>query len=235
MSSSRLWVPTQVERTPVRVEDVPSVRPPFCAAYGAAETRRDPQLPRSWTQVELLVEERLLAFESRHQLECEEAFKRGRVEGRRQQETEVRERLEAAAGPWRILQAAVEGELSAYREELYRASTELSAALARAWLGRVVEQNPHVFEAGLRQALEALGDQEEIEVHLHPDDFNTYREGLYEPDTVLSDARGFTLKADAQVDRGGAIATSRGGTADARLSVRVQKALDWFSSPDEPR
>lgn len=233
---SKLIAASPVEGRPVRILDLPLYSQAFRATYGPPERAPgEVQLPRNWSQVEVLVESRLREFESRHSLECQAAFERGRLEGRREQEEEATRRLEAAAGPWRALQAAVQQELCKYREELYRAAAELAAALSRAWLANVVELNPHVFEAGLRQALEALGDQEEIEVRLHPEDYACYCEGHLDPDAVLAESQALTVRADPQVDRGGALVTSRGGTADARLAVRVQKALEWLSSPHEPR
>jgi flagellar assembly protein FliH len=192
-------------------------------------------LPRTWSQVEALVEKRLALFEARHSAERQEAFERGRIEGRREQESEVTHRLEAAREPWQKLQAAVRKELSTYHDELYRGTTELAAALARAWLGSVVEVNPAVFEAGIRQALEALGEQEQIEVKLHPEDYEAFRQGQHDPDALLMEPAAVTVVADPQVDRGGAVATARGGTADARLSVRVQKALEWLNLLHESR
>ena len=233
-AGSRLIGDARVAGPTVRVEDLPPLQRAFSATYALPrDVTEEARLPRNWSEFECLVESHLQQFEERHLQECQEAFERGRLEGRREQEAEVIRRLEAAAGPWRTLQATVLKELAAGREELYRAVTELSAALARAWLGKMVEVNPHVFEAGIRHALEALGEQDELDVRLNPADYARYCEGLKDPGALLSEAHAFTVSPDPQVDAGGAIATCRGGTADARLAVRVQKALEWLDSPYE--
>lgn len=219
----------------MKLQDSPPERPTFIATYTARDKLCGPEsLPHTWTEVERLVESRLQAFEARHRLECHEAFENGRLEGRREREREVNLRLQEASGPWRALQEAVLEQLAAYRQELYRATTELSAALARAWLGTIVELNPHAFEAGIRKALEPLSDQEELEVRLNPEDYARYRDSLHQPDALLFEAHGFTLAPDAQVDRGGAMARSRGGVSDARIAVRIQKALEWLHAPHDP-
>jgi flagellar assembly protein FliH len=233
---SRLIGESLVAGPTVRVEDLPPRQPAFSATYAAPrQVAEIARLPRNWSEFEGMVQSRLQQFEERHLQECQGEFERGRLEGRREQEAEVIRRLEAAAGPWRTLQATVLKELAAGREELYRAATELSAALARAWLGKVVEINPHAFEAGIQQALDALGEQDQLEVRLNPTDYARYCEGLKDPEALLSEAHAFTVSPDPQVDPGGAIATCRGGTADARLAVRVQKALEWLDSPYESR
>lgn len=217
----------------VRVEDRLATGP---AAFVASTVTADSsEPPRTWRPMDIPVEHRLREFECRHESECREAFERGRLEGLREAEQHVALKLEAAAEPWRNLAAAVHSELAAYREELYRGTTELAAALARAWLGAVVELNPSVFEAGLRLALQSLGEQEQIEVKLHPEDYEYYIRSLRDPDAVLWASPEVALSADPSVDRGGAIATSRGGSADARISVRVQKALEWLNLPHETR
>ena len=219
-----------------RVGDVAPTAGRFVAVFEAkARTESITEFPRTWSQLEAVVESRLADFEARHHSECEQAFERGRAEGHREQEANVLRRLDGAGEPWRAIQAAVRRELAAYREELYRGTTELASALARAWLGNIVELNSRVFETGVRKALDALGHQEEIEVRLHPEDFKAFRSGLDDRDSSLWESPDVTVVADPSVDRGGAVAVSRGGTSDARLSVRVQKALEWLALPHDQR
>jgi len=222
--------------TAYRVGDVAQSSGRFVATFEPApRTEAITAFPRSWSELEAVVETRLSEFEVRQRTECEQAFERGRVEGRREREADLQSRLNAAGEPWRAIQASVRRELAAYREELYRGTTELASALARAWLGSIVELNPRVFEAGMRKALDALGHQEEIEVKLHPEDYEKFRRGLDDRDSTLWESPDVTVTADPSVERGGAVAVSRSGTADARLSVRVQKALEWLTDSHDPR
>lgn len=230
MSEQRLIREVQVSRTAPRILGVAPADQTFVATFGApAKVEAPLSFPRTWSQLEAVVEARLVAFEERHRNENQEGFQRGLIEGKREQVSDLDKRLTEAQEPWRALQAGVRKELAAYREELYRGTTELAAALARAWLGSIVEMNPRVFEAGLRKALEALGHQEHIEVRLHPEDYESFCRGLNDRDETLWESPEVKVSPDPSVDRGGAVALAVGGTADARLAVRVQKALEWLN------
>lgn len=231
--SDRLIRNVQVSSTAPQILGAAPSEHSFVAAFAPAPRGGSSlSFPRNWSQLEELIETRLAEFELRHREESQEGFQRGIQEGRREQVADLDMRLAQASEPWRALQDAVRRELASYREELYRGTTELASALARAWLGSMVEMNPHVFEVGLRKALEALGHQEHIEVRLHPDDYEAFRQGLSDRDQTLWDAPEVNVTPDPTVDRGGAVAEASGGTADARLAVRVQKALEWLNLHD---
>jgi flagellar biosynthesis/type III secretory pathway protein FliH len=205
-------------------------KPDFESSTG--QTTPEPRLPRSWTEVEALVESRLAAFEERHRQENDSHFERGMQEGMRQCEFELEQRLEAARLPLEQLAARVGVELAKLREGLYTQAAELAAALAEAWLGRLVAINTTVFTAALHDALEPLAHQDDITVRLNPEDYRTLRDGLETGDESFMAFESLRIVADAGVERGGAIAESAGGTVDACLATRTQRALEALYARD---
>jgi len=221
---------------PVPVGEEQSPRAAFEPSYGPpkAAATVSPALPRNWTELELLIETRLGAFESRHHAECETQFERGVQEGMRRQEEEVARKIAAAAGPLAAIQTAVTTRLDEDHSQIYNQAASLAAALGEVWLGNIVAIHPGAFQAALTDALAPLKHLDNIKVHLNPDDHQFLTTEL-QAGRILGDGQAtIHLVADPEIPKGGAVANSSGGTVDARLRTRIERALEIVSPNGDP-
>lgn len=153
------------------------------------------------------------------------AFQRGVAEGMRQRADEIIRQHEAAREPLARVALAVERELAELRGDLYRQTVSMAAALAECWLREIAVINPTVFLAALREAMQPLEHLDDITVKLHPDDYRTLRDGIAAGEEEFLQFARLRLVADAQIEAGGVVAESEGGSVDARLRTRIEHAL----------
>jgi flagellar biosynthesis/type III secretory pathway protein FliH len=229
MSSSRPLAGVALADRSVRIQELPPEGQDFVPQYprdSVAAQARQPRLPRSWLEFEQAVEERLAAFAERHRRECEEHFERGVQEGMRRRDGEVQKRLQAAGEPLQKLASEVETQLARQQQDTYRQAARLAAALAKAWLGRMVSVNETAFLAALEDALAPLAHLDEITAHLHPTDYETLRAGVAAEDEMFQAYRALRIVADPEVEPGGVVTTSAGGSVDARIATRIERALE---------
>jgi flagellar biosynthesis/type III secretory pathway protein FliH len=229
MSSSRPLASVALAERSVRIQELPPEEQDFVPQYPrepVAAKAREPRLPRSWVEFEQAVEERLAAFAERHRRECEEHFERGVQEGMRRRDAEVQKRLQAAAEPLRNLASQVEEQLARQQQDTYRQAARLAAALAKAWLGRMVCINETAFLAALEDAMAPLAHLDEITAHLHPSDYEALRAGIAAGDELFQAYRTLQIVADPEVEQGGVVTTSAGGSVDARIATRIERALE---------
>jgi flagellar biosynthesis/type III secretory pathway protein FliH len=229
MSSSKPLADVVLADRSLRIQECPPDDRTFVPEYErepAAPTAKVPRLPRSWLEFEQAVEERLAAFEQRHQQECQEHCERGVREGMRRRDAEVQKRLQAAAEPLQHLVSEVETLLARQQQDTYRQAARLASALATAWLGRMVCLNETVFLAALEDALAPLKHLDEITAHLHPSDYAVLKAGVASGDELFQAYSGLQIVADPEVEQGGVVTTSAGGSVDARIATRIERALE---------
>lgn len=212
----------------VCVNDLPGPDKLFVESYvpKSTATPAPNRLPRSWDEVERMVEKRLAQFEDRHLKECEQSFERGIQEGFRQQEETLQKKLEAAATPIEAAAARLDDDMQSCRGEIYSQSAALASAVVSQWLVDLVSINPDVFASAMRDALEPLRHLDSTTIRLHPEDYETLREGLQRGDHTCAEFGSVNVVPDPKVERGGAISTSEGGSVDARLETRIQRSRE---------
>ena len=205
---------THVTRASRRTADLPPAKHTFVADHVTHHTFTPvaPRLPRNWIEVESLVQDRLKQFESRYQAERKVAFKQGVQEGMRRQEAKIQLRMQAARKPLLDLSLQVQGQLRAYKDELYAAATALAAGLGATWFRKIVAVNPLVFRAALEDALEILSHLETIEIRIHPKDHAVLANAMADGDELLGSLEGVTFREDPSLSPGGLIAESVGGS-----------------------
>jgi flagellar biosynthesis/type III secretory pathway protein FliH len=72
-----------------------------------------------------------------------------------------------------------------------------------------------------------------VRVRMNPRDLDTLRTALGDEDVLFQGLPDLELVTDPQIDVGGAVAESRGGSVDARVTTRMQAALALLESdPD---
>jgi flagellar assembly protein FliH len=229
MSSSRPLLEVVLAQGSVRIQEVAREEQDFVPQYvldPVPARPREPRLPRSWLEFEEATEERLAAFEERHRQESAEQYEHGVQEGMRRRDAEVQKRLQAAAVPFKDLLAKVELHLSRQQHDTYRQAAKLAAALATAWLGRLVQLNETAFLAALEDAMAPLSHLDDITARLHPADCEVLKAGIASGDELFGSCASLKIVADPDVERGGAVTTSSGGSVDARMATRIERALE---------
>lgn len=152
-----------------------------------------------------------------------------RTEAARQAD-EAREAVESAARLMRRLDAALH-EVAQFRAELLERSrpqlVELSLAIARLVLHRMVERDPAVVAEMAQAALERLHNATDLRVRVNPRDFEALR-GDADPSRVVG---GFI--ADPRVEPGGCRVESSFGEIDAGINAQLTEISRALLESDE--
>ena len=161
-------------------------------------------------------------------------FDQGRVEGRAEAQAltdRMQGLLQALAAPFAQTDA-----------ELMRELLALTERVCRALLARELRTDSEAIAQVLAAALDALGESHTaVELTLNPADARLCRElGL-----VTEGAGGFTLREDAEVQRGGVLLRRGSERIDARIETRLRAIIESLyaqadlpepaRTPDEPR
>jgi flagellar biosynthesis/type III secretory pathway protein FliH len=96
---------------------------------------------------------------------------------------------------------------------------ELAFEIARRVVDRAADRGAVVIAA--RRALEAARARARLTVRVHPADLEALRAAEGELCATLQNARGFALRGDASVARGGAVVETEAGTIDARIETQL--------------
>ncbi len=208
----------------VRIDDLPGPDTLFVQSYVPVshDDTTVRRLPRSWVEVEKMVEDRLSQFSDRHLRECNQQFERGVQEGIRQSAST----MAAASGPIDSIVERLDGEIIQYWDQLYAQAATLASAIASQWFVDLVSINPHVFLSAMHDALEPLRHLDKITIRINPEDYETLKSGLNKGDIACLEFGSVDVVPDPAVQRGGAISTSEGGSVDARLKTRIRRTME---------
>ena len=222
----------QVDECPINLREFQPADAEFRPVYAENIAHRPAvkQFPRNWVELERAIETRLQAFEERHHAECQDQFQRGVLEGRRLQEAEAQRKLEAAQKQIALLAETVNKTIVDLRTALDRDAAALASAIAESWLMQVVCLNPTAFLAALRDVTAPLSHLDDITVRLNPADYKTLADGIAAGDQPSLEFADFRITPDASIALGGALAESRGGSVDARLSTRIDRARELIAA-----
>ena len=161
-------------------------------------------------------------------------FEQGCAEGRAE--------AQAVAGRMQGLLQALAAPFAQTDAELMRELLALTERVCRALLARELRTDSEAIARVLAAALDALGESHTaVELTLNPADARLCRElGL-----VTEGAGGFTLREDAEVQRGGVVLRRGSERIDARIDTRLRAIIESLYAqadlpepariPDEPR
>jgi flagellar biosynthesis/type III secretory pathway protein FliH len=220
------------DERPVRLRELPAPDAEFRPSYSSSTPQKSAvkQFPRTWVELERVIEARLGVFEERYRAECQDQFQRGVLEGRRLQEADAQRKLEAAREPIAHLAGAMNTATAELRANLDRDAASLATAIAESWLKQIVSLNPSAFLAALSDAVAPLSHLDDITVRLNPADYKTLAEGIAADEQSFLQFASLRITPDASVAVGGAVAESRGGTVDARLNTRIDRARELIAA-----
>ena len=165
-------------------------------------------------------------------------FEQGCAEGRAAGRAEA----QALAGRMQGLLQALAAPFAQTDAELMRELLALTERVCRALLARELRTDSEAIARVLAAALDALGESHTaVELTLNPADARLCRElGL-----VTEGDGGFTLREDAEVQRGGVLLRCGSERVDARIETRLRAIIESLyaqadlpepaRTPDEPR
>ena len=148
----------------------------------------------------------------------QQAYARGVIDGQQAAETDTTARLDAMAAD---LATAIR-DLAAVRGDLMRRAerdlVRLALAMAERVLHREVTQDRDRLVALARLAIERLGENVAVRLHLNPADLEAIRTA-----GALDVGQTVEVTADAAIARGGCIVTSAFGTIEVGIEAQVRE------------
>ncbi len=161
----------------------------------------------------------------------EKAFLLGEKAGRDLGEAAVSSMVDKLAG--------LVGEISTLRPTLQREAerelVDLAFQIARAIVGAEVETSPDVVLESARRAIQRIGAEGRITLHVHPSDANNVwkaRDALF---PFLSGKGDIAVEPDDTVERGGCLAVNDFSEADATISGQFEVLREHLRAVREER
>ena len=157
---------------------------------------------------------------------AEAAKKQGHATGLQQGLDEAKrqmaEQLKQTADICNAMVAAAEQESSRVLLEAEPKIIELVLAISRKIICDEVEERPAVVLGLVRGALERVRDQNQIIIHVSPEDYEFILQSRQLLQTVVGAERSLTLTADAVLGKGGCLIETSFGTVEAGIDTQLE-------------
>ncbi|MBE9531691.1 MAG: hypothetical protein IME98_02670 [Proteobacteria bacterium] len=122
---------------------------------------------------------------------------------------------------------AIYDEITAFKEKYYKDNEAEVLSLIVGASTKVVHEelkvNNDVMVNILTDAVKAVVETEKVQIRLNPEDIEYHREHNPEFLSYLEEAKGFSIFADPDVTRGGALIESNHVEIDARIETALKK------------
>ena len=157
---------------------------------------------------------------------AEAAKKQGHATGLQQGLDEAKrqmaDQLKQTADICNAMVAAAEQESSRVLLEAEPKIIELVLAISRKIICDEVEERPAVVLGLVRGALERVRDQNQIIIHVSPEDYEFILQSRQLLQTVVGAERSLTLMADAVLGKGGCLIETSFGTVEAGIDTQLE-------------
>ena len=157
---------------------------------------------------------------------AEAAKKQGHATGLQQGLDEAKrqmaEQLKQTADICNAMVAAAEQESSRVLLEAEPKIIELVLAISRKIICDEVEERPAVVLGLVRGALERVRDQNQIIIHVSPEDYEFILQSRQLLQTVVGAERSLTLTADSVLGKGGCLIETSFGTVEAGIDTQLE-------------
>ena len=157
---------------------------------------------------------------------AEAAKKQGHATGLQQGLDEAKrqmaEQLKQTADICNAMVAAAEQESSRVLLEAEPKIIELVLAISRKIICDEVEERPAVVLVLVRGALERVRDQNQIIIHVSPEDYEFILQSRQLLQTVVGAERSLTLTADSVLGKGGCLIETSFGTVEAGIDTQLE-------------
>ena len=131
-------------------------------------------------------------------------------------------RLQQAAERSSAIIAAAEQEAAQMLTEAEPKIIELVMAISRKVINDEVAERPAVVLNLVRSALERVRDQEKINIHVSPDDYELILKARRDLQGVVGAERSLTVSADPVQERGGCLIETSFGTVEAGVDTQLE-------------
>jgi len=180
---------------------------------------RDPQ-QEAQASARRIIEKAYLEAESLKKAAYEEGYRAGFEKGKEEGLNELRKAVEKLEE----LFVNLSSEVSKRKEELFEnieaEMVELVIALTEKVVCKEVE-NKEAIENIVRKALQLVGEEKKIVVHLHPDDLD-----LIKGNGFKGNGSSLDLIPDEGIIKGGCIIEAGKKVVDARLETRLEEMVE---------
>ncbi|MCF8024333.1 MAG: flagellar assembly protein FliH [Desulfobacteraceae bacterium] len=152
----------------------------------------------------------------------EEAYTKGKKEGRAEVEKKLHSTAQSLADALEQISRLRESLLSKSKEDMVR----LVMAVARQVVQTDVEEKEDIIVNTVKKTLEAAVAADEYYIRVHPEDLAIVKE--HEP-LFLAAMKGLQnihFMADESISRGGCVAESRAGDVDATIETQLSEIKD---------
>ena len=150
---------------------------------------------------------------------AEAAKKQGHATGLQRQ---MAEQLKQTDDICNAMVAAAEQESSRVLLEAEPKIIELVLAISRKIICDEVEERPAVVLGLVRGALERVRDQNQIIIHVSPEDYEFILQSRQILQTVVGAERSLTLTADSVLGKGGCLIETSFGTVEAGIDTQLE-------------
>ena len=130
--------------------------------------------------------------------------------------------LREAADRSNAMVAAAQQEANRLLAEAEPKIIELVLAISRKVINDEVAERPTVVLNLVRGALERVRDQDKINIHVSPDDYDLIMQARRDLQGVVGAERSLTVSADPVLERGGCLIETSFGTVEAGIDTQLE-------------
>lgn len=156
----------------------------------------------------------------------EEGKQQGHAAGLRQglddAKRQMAEQVKQTADSCNAIIAAAEQDARRILQEAEPKIIELVLTISRKVIKDEVEERPAVVLELVRGALERVRDQNQIIIHVSPDDYEFILQSRRQLQTVVGAEQTLTLTADAVLAKGGCLIETSFGTVEAGIDTQLE-------------
>lgn len=160
----------------------------------------------------------------------DEGFKKGLSDGHAKGEAEAQashgEAIVQLVGQWQTQINSFVDSRARLLESCRTQAIQLSLAIARRVIYRVVHEDPDIIADQLSDALAMVAQTSEVEVVIHPNQDALVRDVLPDICATLQQVDAVTLTLDATITPGGCLVRTRGGAIDATIETQIDRIID---------
>lgn len=128
-----------------------------------------------------------------------------------------------------IAESAVEAHAKFLRDSQPEIG-RLAIAIAEKILGRELTVNPSAITDIVAQVIEAAAVQDACRIHVNPHDYEILKPHWDAIASLQQPGRSWDLTADKNIERGGCVIETGGGTIDAQLSTQLRQIEQAFAN-----
>lgn len=128
-----------------------------------------------------------------------------------------------------IAESAVEAHAKFLRDSQPQVG-RLAVAIAERILGRELSINPSAISDIVAQVIEAAAVQDACRIHVNPHDYEILKPHWDAVAALQQPGRSWDLVADKNIERGGCVIETGGGTIDAQLSTQLSQIEQVFAN-----